>query len=159
MQCSRSFPGFPFMLICALTLLTPQRSFAQTAPGFFRCDIDGRTHYQAAPCADARTQVPAGGGTFTLVEPPQPATATSKATPLPRGAGAPARADDAAKARRGAAAERIREERAKRAERCAYHRRAIDMIDAKARQRSTPRLAEQRRKHTEALWSLECGSL
>lgn len=149
---------FPQALACALTLMAPPLVVAQSTPGFFRCNIDGRAHYQAEPCADARTQAQGGGGTFTRIE----RAPAEVAPPMPRASPDDGKdTDDAAakaRARRGAAAERMKKEAAKRAERCTYHRRAIEKIDAKARQRSTPRLAEQRRKHNEAMWSLECGS-
>lgn len=148
---------FSLVSACALALVAPLQAVAQTTQGFFRCNIEGRAHYQAEPCADPRTQAAGSSGTFTRIE-----RTPAGAAPSPRDSSGEGKdTDDAAakaKVRRGAAAERMRKEEAKRVERCAYHRRSIDKFDAQARQRSTPRLAEQRRKHNEAMWSLACGS-
>ncbi len=113
--------------------------------GVFRCDVGGRTLYQAEPCEDPATESGLTGGSFTVVDP-------QRGRPRPAAAATP----DSAR-RVGRAAEDAEAAALAKAEACDRHQRAIDRIDARARVRSTTRLAEQRRKHKDEMWALSCA--
>lgn len=118
----------------------------QQAPsGIFRCNVNGRTLYQAEPCDDPATAAEISGGSFNVVDPHKvpPASATGRSTQPPRRVG---RAVDEAEALA-----------LKKQKDCNRHQLAIKRIDAQARVRSTARLAEKRRHHKDSLWALSCG--
>lgn len=115
--------------------------------GVFRCEVGGRTVYQAEPCDDPATQSELGRGSFTVVDPhPVPA----------RPAGGKSKSVESAR-RVGGGSEDAEAAALKKKADCDYHQRAIARIDAQARVRSTARLAERRRGHKDSMWRLGCG--
>lgn len=115
---------------------------AQGEAEIYKCRVGERTIYQGQPCAQPTSQTPLQG-TLTVVEPfVRNSAPTDKAPP---------------------AVERSRHGRpsppASSAEQteCQTLRDRIRQIDAAARQKSTPRLAERRRAAKDKLWALGCA--
>lgn len=137
------------LLTMGMGAMAAASQLAQAQAGVVRCEVDGRTLYQAEPCDDPATESELGRGTFTVVDPhahpARPAAGQSRQPGRRVGRAADEAADEAE-----ALAEKKQRE-------CDRHQRAIDRIDAQARARSTARLAERRRNHKDSLWALKCA--